>query len=158
MISPSCRSDSSILNQNEKKILEEKIGQVLWVCNQSRLDISFDTSNITSNLKNGTILDLKLCNKILSKITNDKIILKYQKLNKNLRFFVYTDVSFGNLKDGGSQGSYLIFLVDIDHHCNLLSWQFKRLKQIPRSSLAAETIAVLKGTDALFISERYFMN
>ena len=76
----------------------------------------------TFNLKNATISDLKLCNKVLSKITDDQIILKYQKLNKNLHLFVYTDVSFGNLKDCGSQGSYLIFAVDTDYHCNLLSW------------------------------------
>ena len=50
--------------------------------------------------------------------------------------------------DGGNQGSYLIFLVDTDNHCNLLSWQSKRLKRIPRSSLAAETVAALDGIDA----------
>ena len=119
LISHSRRSDSLILNENENKILQEKIGQLLQVCNQTRPYISFDTSKITSNLKNATILDLKLWNKVLSKITNDQIILKYQKLNENLRLFVYIDASFGNLKDGGSQGSYFIFLVDTDYHCNL---------------------------------------
>ena len=64
LISPS-RSDSLISDENEKK----KIGQLLWVCNQTRLDVTFDISNITSNLKNATILDLKLC-LILSLIQN----------------------------------------------------------------------------------------
>ena len=98
------------MNENEKA-LQEKIGQLLWVCNQTRPDISFETSKIASNLKNATISDLKLCNKVSSKITNDQLTLKYQKLNGKLCLFVYTDGSFGNLNDGGSQGSYLIFLV-----------------------------------------------
>ena len=59
--------------------------------------------------------------------------------------------------DGGNQGSYLIFLVDTDYHCNLLSWQSKRLKRIPRSSLAAETVAALDGTDAaIYIREIFY--
>ena len=33
--------------------------------------------------------------------------------------FVFTGASFGNLKEGGSQGSYLIFLDHTDYHCNL---------------------------------------
>ena len=57
--------------------------------------------------------------KVSSKITNDQLTLKYQKLNEKLCLFVYKDASFGNLNDGGSQGSYLIFLVDNDYNCNL---------------------------------------
>ena len=73
---------------------------------------------------------------------------------KNYVSFVYTDAQFRNLNDGGSQGSYLIFLVDNDYNCNLLSWQSKRLKRIPRNSLAAETIAVLEGVDtAIYLTE-----
>ena len=44
----------------KKKYFKKKIGQLLWVCNQTRSDVSFDISNITSNLKNATILNLKL--------------------------------------------------------------------------------------------------
>ena len=53
----------------KNKYFKKKIGQLLWVCNQTRLDVTFDISNITSNLKNATILDLKLC-LILSLIQN----------------------------------------------------------------------------------------
>ena len=78
-------------------------------------------------LKNATISNLKLCNKVSSKINND-LTLKYQKLNEKLCLFVYTDASFRNLNDGGSHGSYLIFLVDNDYNCNPLSWPSKQLK------------------------------
>ena len=90
--------------------------------------ICFETIKITSNFKNATNSDLKLYNKVSSKITNDQLTLKYQKLNEKLCLYVYTDASFGNLNDRGSQGSYLIFLVGNDYNCNLLSWQSKRLK------------------------------
>ena len=145
------------MNENEKLILQTKIGQLLWVCNQRRPDISFDTSMLASSLNNATVFEIKLCNKIISKIKNNKITLKYKKLVNNLKLFVYTDASFGNLKDGGSQGAYLVFLLDESDICNLITWQSKWLKRIPRSSLAAETIALLDGIDAgVYIAQLFF--
>ena len=133
--------DKYSLNKNEKSILQTKIGQFQWVCNQTRSDISFDMSMLASSLNNTTVSEIKLCNKIISKIKN-KITLKYKKLVNNLELFLYTDASFGNLKDGGSQGAYLVFLLEESDNCNLITWQSKRLKRIQRSSLAAKTIAV----------------
>ena len=145
------------MNENEKLILQTKIGQLLWVCNQRRPDISFDTSMLASSLNNATVFEIKLCNKIISKIKNNKITLKFRKLVNNLKLFVYADASFGNLKDGGSQGTYLVFLLDESDICNLITWQSKWLKPIPRSSLEAETIALLDGIDAgVYIVQLFF--
>ena len=149
--------DKYSLNENEKSILQTKIGQLLWVCNQTRPDISFDTSTLASSLNNGTVSEIKLCNKIISKIKNNKVTLKYKKLVNNLKLFVYTDASFGNLKNGGSQGAYLVLLLDESGSCNLITWQSKRLKRIPRSSVAAKTIALLDGIDAgVYIAQLLF--
>ena len=142
------------LTTYEKEILQSKIGQLLWLCNQTRPDISFHISNLASNLNRATINQLIHCNKIISKVKSNNLKLQYQKLQGDLKLVVYTDASFGNLNDGGSQGAYLIFFVASNGCCNLLSWQSKRLKRIARSSLAAETIAMLDGLDAtLYISE-----
>ena len=148
--------DKYSLNKNEKSILQTKIGQFQWVCNQTRSDISFDMSMLASSLNNTTVSEIKLCNKLISKIKN-KITLKYKKLVNNLELFLYTDASFGNLKDGGSQGAYLVCLLDERDNCNLITWQSKCLKHIPRSSLVAETIALLDGIGAgAYIAQLFF--
>ena len=68
----------------------------------------------------------------------------------------YSDAAFGNLSNGGSQGAYLVFLVDDQGKCNLISWQSKRIKRVVRSSLAAETLALSDCIDgAVFISSLY---
>ena len=149
--------DKYSLNENEKSILQTKIGQLLWVCNPTRPDITFDTSTLASPLNNATISEIKLCDKIISKIKNNKITLKYKKLVNDLKLFVYTDASLGNLKDVGSQGAYLVFLLDESDNCSLVTWQSKRLKRILRSSLADETIAMLDGIDAgVYIAQLFF--
>ena len=140
----------------EKDLLRAKIGQLLWISNQTRPDISFDVSNLASKLENATVEDIKYCNKIISKVTSNSYELKYQKLDGNIKLFAYTDASFANLKNGGSQGSYLIFLVGENGLCNLLSWQSKKLKRVARSSLTAETLAMLDGVEAsLYIRDLF---
>ena len=74
-----------------------------------------------------------------------------------MKLFVHTEASFGNLKDGGSQGTYLVFLLDENDNCYLINWQVKWLKSIPRNSVAAETIAMLDGIDAdVYIAQLFF--
>ena len=141
------KNTTLLLTTSEKEVLQPKIGQLLWLCNQTCLDISFQISNLASNLSRATINALIQRNKIISKVKDINLKLPYQMLQGDLKLVVYTDVSFGNLTDGSSQDVYLIFLVGNDGWCDLLSWQSKRLKRIARSSLAAEAIAMLDGLE-----------
>ena len=66
---------------------------------------------------------------------------------------VYSDSSFGNLPDGSSQGCYTILLADDKGHFSPLTWQSKKIRRIVRSTIAAETLALMDGPDsALFLS------
>ena len=74
-----------------------------------------------------------------------------------MKLFVYINAFFSNLKDGGSERAYLVLLLDESDNCNLITWQSKQLKRIPRSSLAAETIALLDDIDAgVYIAQLFF--
>ena len=82
----------------EKDQLKAKVGEFLWVSNQTKPGICFNLSNLLSKLENPTIENIKYCNIILSKVTSDLYELKYQKINANLKLVLYTDASFGSLK------------------------------------------------------------
>ena len=94
------------LNKKEKDILWVKIGQLLWTSNQTRPDISFDVSILTSNLNTSTVNELIYCNTIISKIHHNCYSLHYKKINEK-QIVVYIGASCGNLKNSGSQGTYL---------------------------------------------------
>ena len=69
---------------------------------------------------------------------------------------VCTDASCGNVKNGGSQGVHLIFLMGENNFCNLLNWQLKQLKHVAQSLLTAETILLLNGLEsALYMKELF---
>ena len=140
----------------EKDQLRAKIGQFLWISNQTRPEISFDVSNLVSKLRKVTIEDIKYCNKIISKVTSNSYELKYQKLRKKVKLVLYTDASYRNLPNGGSQGSFIVFLVGENSSCNLLNWQSKKLNRVTQSSLTSEALAMLDGVEAALYTRDLF--
>ena len=79
------------------------------------------------------------------------MFLYFPALNLNdLTIRCYTDASYGNLSDGGSQGGYYLELVS-EHNSAPLDWQSKRLFRTPHSSLAAETISMVEGLESAIL-------
>nr|XP_026695566.1 uncharacterized protein LOC113475551 [Ciona intestinalis] len=96
-------------------------------------------------------------------LRNEEMKIKFAPLADlgQLKLVVYSDAAFGNLRDGGSQKAYLIFLVGPNNKCNILAWQSKRIKRVTRSTLAAEATAARDAVEAVvflsyIISELYY--
>ena len=145
--------------------MRSKIGQLLWISSQPRPDISYNTCQLATRLKSGTVKDLSEVNKLIRQLKSYSLQLRYIKLgkDKDLKIIVFTDGAHGNLADGGSQGGYSVFLVGENGKCSLISWQSKRICRVAKSSLAAETLSMSDGIDgAVFVnallSKIYFGN
>ena len=52
------KNATSFLTRSETKVLQSKICKHLWLCHQTRPNISFQTSNLASNLNRATINEL----------------------------------------------------------------------------------------------------
>ncbi|XP_057290791.1 uncharacterized protein LOC130613468 [Hydractinia symbiolongicarpus] len=106
-----------ILSSKERDVLQSEIGQLLWVSNQTRPDISFNVSNLAVNMEKSTSKDIVALNKVIRKLKNDFYAMTFKQLQNPIKIIVYTDAAFGNLPAGGSQGAYLIFLADENNSC-----------------------------------------
>lgn len=137
------------LLDNEKDAMRSKIGQIIWVANQTRPDVMFEASTLSSSIKNGTVSDLLEVNKVIRKIKSESVSLKFHHLGRDdsLKLVIYSDASLGNLRDGGSQGGYFIFLAGENGLISPLAWQSKKVRRIVRSTLAAETLAMADAVD-----------
>lgn len=155
-VTPSRAAQSaSPLTEEETEQLRSKIGQLLWVARQSRPDVLFDASNLASSLKQATVHTINEANRVVCKLKAKSVELKFQHLGKDsqLKMITFTDASFGNLSDGGTQGGHLIVLMGENGKFSPISWQSKRIKRIVRSTLAGETLAMSDGIDnAIFLS------
>lgn len=158
-LTPSRAAESaSPLTEDEREQLRSKIGQLLWVARQSRPDVMFDASNLASSLKQATVQTISEANRVVCKLKAKSVELNFQPLGKDseLKMVAFTDASFANLSDGGTQGGHLIVLMGEHGQFSPISWQSKRIKRIVRSTLAGETLAMSEGIDsAIFLSTLY---
>ena len=73
---------------------------------------------------------------------------------ETLQDVCFTDASFGNVKNGGCRGGYIICVANNSGVCASLSWSSKRIRRLVKSTLAAETLAPIDGLDtAIFIRQ-----
>ena len=81
-IDPVCKFQKKLnLSDSERDRLRAKIGQLLWISNHTRPDISCDVSILASKLKDATINEFQTVNKLINKIKDNQYILRYQPLD-----------------------------------------------------------------------------
>ena len=153
---------NSEVTEEERNMLRSKIGQLLWVARQTRPDIMFDTNKLSVGLKCAKVSDLIDANKVIRRIMTERVQLKFRCLGgKELKMVLFTDASLGNAQDNGSQGGLIAFIANANDDCAPVLWSSKKLRRIVRSTLAAETLALVDGIDfgifiATLFSELYY--
>ena len=140
------------LSSKETRQLRGIAGQLNWVSSQTRPDMAYSACETSVSIRNPTVRDLVQANKHIKKLNAERVQLKIKKIClKSARIVCYTDASFANLRDGASQGGYIIFLVGKDGKYSPLTWKSKKLKRVVKSTLSAETLALEEGIEACFM-------
>ena len=139
------------LNPDQQTLLRSKLGQLNWLANVSRPEISFDVCFLSGKQKDATIEDLISINKLITKVKNNRSFLLYPSLDLNNSYIVvYADASFGSLPNGGSQGGQIVFLCDKYQRSSPIGWNSSRLRRVVRSALGAETLSFCDGCELAF--------
>ena len=146
------RDKHRLLTDNEKIPLRSAIGQLSWLANQTRPDIAYDVCQLSVRYNSATVSDILNANKTIKKVKNNDLELKFPKLKDSGEYIlkVYSDASFNNLPNGGSQGGYIIFLCDTEDNSAPIQWQSRRIRRVCKSTLAAECLAMEDAVDAAF--------
>ena len=143
------------LNDDEVTLLRGALGRLNWVANMTRPDISFTVSKVSGHIKEATISDVKEINKLIKHVKGSLASITFPALDVNTtRVVVYTDSSYNNLDDGGSQGGHIVFLKDKHNKSCPISWRSVRVRRVARSTLAAECLSFADGIDtATFVAK-----
>lgn len=140
------------LTAKEKTCLRSLSGQIAWVSGQSRPDVAFDSCQISNYGKHPTVQNLKEINKAIRKIKSKEVKITLTRV-ENIRtceIICFTDATHASLKDGSSQGAFVIFLKCGDRIIPIC-WQSKKLQRVTKSPIASETLALGEGADASFL-------
>ena len=141
------KPDHSPLLSSERSEFRTIVGQLNWLAGITRPDLSFDVCQLSVVAKESTIADAKLLNKVVKRAHNERLAITYPPLKLNhLKIQCYSDASYANLSNGGSQGGNIIFLTD-GKRAAPLQWASNRIKRVARSTLAAETLSLISCCD-----------
>ena len=121
----------------------------------SHPEISFEVCQPSSRVRDATVSDIIELNKVIYKVNKEQAYVHFPKLTlSSVHLRVYSDASFNNLPDGGSQEGFLVLLSDSSNKCSPISWDSNRIKRAVRSTLAAETLALNDGCDTAFFASK----
>ena len=141
------------LNKDESDQLRCLVGQLNWLCTQTRPDICHEVLELSSALKHPVINDILMANKCLRKVKMEECSIRFPFLGdiNNLKLISFSDASHANLSDGySSGGGYIIFLVNDQGKSCPLSWCSKKIRRVVHSTLAAETLALVQAVDVSY--------
>ena len=117
----------------------------------TRPEISFFVSETSARVKHATVSDLIAPNKIVKFIQNTTTFIRISNFDiEPLNIKLYSDASFSNLPNGGSQGGFIILLSDKYSNVTPIAWSSINLKRVARSTIAAEALALSDGCDTSY--------
>ena len=104
MIKQKIERKNSLLSNEEKTSYRSAVGHLNWVAEISRPDISFSVCEASTKFKQATVADVLYVNKIIKNVKNSKNAINFPQLNlNNIKLQLFTDASFNNLPNRGSQ-------------------------------------------------------
>ena len=120
----------------EKTCLKQLSGQINWIATHSRPDCAFDNCTVANSIKEACVQDLHTENKVIRKVKGQEVALLFPTNfdHTACRIVTFTDASFADLPDMGSQGAYVTFLCDKYGSFCLLAWQSRRIRRVVRPS------------------------
>ena len=145
------QSDQSApATRKEERQFRSVLGALQWHANSTRPDLSFGVSKLLGETKALEVRHCVLANKLLRKAkSGDPNEIVCKKLVGELTLDMYTDASFANLRDMGSQRGSMGFLRDSEGQHNLLEYKSNKIKRVCRSTFAAELLGCNAAVDHL---------
>ena len=106
---------------------------------------------LSTQVNSAIVTHLTEVNKLIKYIQTETVDILFPQLNiESLHITLYCDASWKNLPDGGSQGGHIVFLCDDDDNCCPIAWSSARVKRVVHSTLAAEALSLIDGTNTAF--------
>lgn len=141
---------SRTLSSTEITSLKKLAGQINWITSQTRMDMAFDNCMLANSINKATVQTIFQANKYVRKAIGQTISLRYssQLDISSTRIVAFTDASFANLPDRGSQGAYILFLCDKHGEYCIITWQSRRIRRVVNSTIAAECLAAVEASEA----------
>ena len=136
----------------KKKLFRQGIGKLGWITSITKPEASFSYCALSTVQSDPQIKDFARYSKVVRDLKSSNAWITIPKINlSHLQVSAFSDASFGNLANGGSQIGYVIFIHDEYGNAVPVSWASKKAKRVSRSTLTAETQAAAEAVDTAYV-------
>ena len=127
-------------------------GKASYLASCTRPDIACAVNQLSQRKADeATEEDFKRLDTALKQLREESVELLYGNVDlETAEVHVFADASFATNADLSSQLGYVVFLVDQDRNCSLITWSSSKCKRVTRSVLAAELYAIANAFDVGF--------
>ena len=142
-----------VLNEEYQTKYRSLVSKLNILSMSARPDISFEVKVLTTRYGKGTKLDLMKAVKVLQKVKRKttKITVPDMGEIKDCVIVAYSDAASKKIDNAFSVAGHVIFLVNKKtNSATPITWSSKKIERVVNSSLAAETLAVVKIIGAIF--------
>ena len=145
------RSNSCRVTEFERKEIRRVVGELLWVSIMTRPDLAFEVNQLSSNISDASIRELKDARRLVDKAKLEPLALNFSRIGnfENLRIKLYADASYNNQdnKVRSTEGRVLLLEDDKSTKASIFAWKTKKISRVCRSVKGAETRALENGLD-----------
>ena len=131
---------------HETQQLRRVAGQLNWVSTQTRPDMAYAASVVSSSIKDAIVRDLVTANKFIKLLKCNELVLSFPRIS-----------DLQNASCSASQGGLLVFLQGRKGKYMLLAWQSRKLKRVLKCTLTAETLALQQVIEGAILIKAMFL-
>lgn len=135
------------LNEHEKKLYQQLLGQLQWISSQTRPDIRFAVLECSLMASKPKICDIVRINKVVKKLKKNttKITMSLPQCTpKQLKILAFADAALSNLPDKISSTRSFVIFVKCGNKIAPISWCSKKMERVAKTIIYAEGIALGK--------------
>ena len=150
-------SDQRPLTREEFKRYRGAAGQLQWLAEMTRPDLSYDCLEISRHNKDATVGDLRSVNKVIRKAKMHDTFVKYSHIGEfdDLKILAITDGAYLKLEEKtmSVMGRFLFLSNKEETKVSAIGWKGKTIPTVCKSAKDAETRAADKAIeDAVYIA------
>src|SRR5215469_14019295 len=135
------------LNKWEQKNYRSDLGQLNWLAQNTRPDLSYMVSYLGRNMEQATTKNFSELSRTMLKARERGGQVHIECLKGEVEIEIYADESFGNVEGGKTQIGYYIGLKDKDGNICPIVWKSRVAKRVVNSTLATETFSVAEAVE-----------
>ena len=160
-----CTSKDFVKKEDIPKV-RGAVGQIRWITDHTRLELGFDCLQLSMNAHQPTYGDVTTINKIVTRVKNNELKLKYGKLEGDKWYVtVFADASKGNLTPDKTESAiaYVIMLTDgykagpKPRKCCVLAWTSRKARRVIQSTFDSEALALNTAIQAGLVMKAHLL-